>query len=111
MVNFILLYFITIIGVLFAEDENHDMCKDKAFSEVCNIMLEMKRNMDESNTHMRERFGEIKKMFGTLKEEKETKSLIEKRGRCTVKDTRCWYQNSNKRDGEKSGYIFPNVKI
>lgn len=65
-------------GYLCASKVDDNPCKGKPFSAVCKIIIDMKRDLDYSNTQTKERFSEIRQMFESLNEQKEAKSLVEK---------------------------------
>lgn len=69
---------LTLCGALLASKGDDNPCKGKAFSAVCKIILDMKKDLDYSNHLTKERFGEIRQMFESLNEQKEAKSLVEK---------------------------------
>lgn len=63
--------------MLSARNKNENPCEGKPFSSVCQVIIDMKKDIDYSNAKMNTRFKEISKMFETLKEGNGGKSFVD----------------------------------
>merc|ERR1712168_1069399 len=60
-------------------------CAGKAFPALCSVMLVMKKDIDDNNALMLNRFEEVMRMFSDLKDQKVAKQTIDSEVRALTK--------------------------
>ena len=75
-----------VIHMAYADEGMEDAaCAGKAFPALCSVMLVMKKDIDDNNALMLNRFEEVIRMFTDLKDQKVAKQTIDSEVRALTK--------------------------